>query len=643
MSVISGYFDTVDFSKVRTALPPELIFLCGGNDDPDNNNFRPKLKIALEEREHNVVLAEKAMDWQGGQEFAKDLLELEKYFAALVSLIPLVCESFGSIAELGAFVSNEAIRNKLHIIIKEKYYSGNESSSFIRYGPIQNFEDNVGRRAYCIDDDNPENDIADVCEDIAQCRPRTSKCDLSKGYFRILLLIDIINTLIVAEEKEVRKIFFETLDTAEQKVNDDRKLFNEMLFVLQSLRLIKKRTKGSKTYFLSVRQDYYLEYRAKGAANYTRITTIRKKILNEIYDAREETKISILEEEKKKSDIIWLQKAFPLKEKDIQTLLETAPLQYKVYKIPKRSGGTRVIAQPTSQLKNLQRIDIEELSADFPIHDCAKAYIKYKNGILENALAHKDNCYFYKFDFENFFPSIKAKDFNSFLDKAGYSLKDRIKYIKTFFRFDKSSGKQKTRNIYRKLKDKNFNRNDNPELLTLMTTVFAEEFQLSVGAPSSPTISNILLYRFDTAVHRWANLYGIVYTRFADDITFSSSKKYEIKFIEDALLDVISDIEEPNLILKKEKEKFCSFKERVTITGLNITPEHKISIGRDKKKKISAMIHHFSLGKLSKLNTNKLRGWLSYCKAVENEFVKSMEVKYSAEVIKKIMHRQGLF
>lgn len=639
MTLISGYFHTVDFSKVRTAPPPELIFLCGGNDAPGNNNFRPKLKLALEEREHNVVLAEKAMDWQGGQEFTKDLLELEKYYAALVSLIPLVCESFGSVAELGAFVSDEAIRNKLHIIIKEKYYSGNESSSFIRYGPIKNFEDNVGRKAYCIHDDEPENDMEAVCEDIAKCRPSTSKCDLSKGYFRILLLMDIINTLIVAEEKEVKNIFNGTLETAGQKPVDNQKLFNEMLFVLESLHLIKKRTKGNKTYFLSIRKDYYLEYRAKGAANYTKITTIRKKILDEIYETREKTKVSILAEEKKKSDVIWLQPISSLKEKDIQALLETAPLQYKVYEIPKRSGGTRTIAQPTLQLKNLQRVSIEDLSFNFPIHNCAKAYVKSKNGILENAIAHKDNCFFYKFDFENFFPSIKARDFNLLLQEAGYSLEDRIKLIKTFFRFDKSSDKRKTRIVYQKFKDRDFNQSNNPELLTLMTKVFAKEFQLSVGAPSSPTISNILLYGFDNAVQSWANLNDLVYTRFADDITFSSSQKLEMKLIKNTLLNILSDIEKPTLTLKKKKEKFCSFKERVTITGLNITPDHKVSIGRDKKKKISSMIHHFSRGKLSKPETDRLRGWLSYCKAVENKFVNSMEAKYSAETIKKIMHR----
>ena len=639
MDEVSQYFRQVNFRKVRTAPPPELIFLCGGKkDDPKNNFFRPLVEAELKKRGNNVVLAEDAMDWQGGQSFAKDLLELEKYYAALVSLIPIVCESFGAVAELGAFVSDEAIRNKLFVIIKEKYYSGEDSNSFIRHGPIKNFEDHTKRKSFSISNDNPENDLSEVCDEIVSCEPKTSNCDFSKGYFQILLLIDIINLMVVGEFKEIRKEFETTLELANIEPPKDQKQLEEMLFVLYSLGLVVKRSKGTKTYYLVNKQAFYLEYRAKSSANFVKNTTVRRRVLQKIYSDKSDSnksKMSILKEEEKK--IAWLNKDIAIDEIDIETLLKTAPLQYKVYEIPKRTGGKRIIAQPTPQLKELQRVKVSELEGKLSVHNAAKAYIRGKNGILENARSHKDSNFFFKFDFKDFFPSIKAKDFDLYLQSHEFKLEDRIDLIKTFFRFDKDSGKNKTRNIYRKFKDTEFNRNNNIKLLELMTGQYVNEFQLSIGAPSSPFVSNIMLYEFDAKAHEWSAQNDLVYSRYADDITFSSKKKIEIKTIEFALNKILSEIKYPSLTLNKKKERFCSFKGKVNVTGLNITPDHKISIGREKKKQISAMIHHYKNKKTTKKKLDELRGWLSYCKAVEPEFVKSMEKKYSNETIAEIM------
>lgn len=641
MSNVTNYFKQVDFKKVRTAQPPELIFLCGGNDLPQNTHLRPKLQKALIDKKHNVVLAEEAMDWQGGQNFAKDLLELEKYYAALVSIIPLICESYGAVAELGAFVNDEAIRNKLFIIIKEKYYSGKESSSFIRNGPIKNFEDNTGRKAFCINDNTPENDIESLCNDIICCKPRTSVCDFSKGYFQILLLIDIISLLVISEFKDIKSILLKALEFAGQEklgLNNEEKL-NEMLFVLEKLNLIKKRIKGSRTYFLSKNIKFYLEYRAKSSADYIKITTARKNNLQCMHSSTDENdkiKVSILKEEEKNKDILWLQKT-PLDKINIEVLLRTAPLQYKVYEIQKKSGGTRIIAQPTPQLKQAQRVRVPELEEILSVHDSAKAYVKGKNGTLENAKSHKDNSFFYKFDFINFFPSIKARDLNKKLEEKQISLEKRIDWLRLIFRFDKDSSKIKTQQIYKKLNDTDFNINSNPQLLELMIEDFKDEFQLSIGAPSSPFISNAIMYDFDCAVQCWANDNDCVYTRFADDITFSSNKKIDIKFFEQALLEILSKTRYPNLSLNSKKQRYCSFKDKVNITGLNITPNHNISIGREQKKKISAMIHHYKMESLIKDQINKLRGWLAYSKDVDPNFVRSMEKKYSLETIEKIM------
>ncbi len=340
-------------------------------------------------------------------------------------------------------------------------------------------------------------------------------------------------------------------------------------------------------------------------------------------------KASILKELRHKKKPLWKQPRPSIQEQDRKDILKKAPLLYKVYDIPKKGKGkgTRTIAQPTPKLKQLQREAVLELEEKILIHSCATAYIKNKNGILENAQAHKDSKYFFKYDFKDFFPSIKAADFNIQLERAGYSEPERIDLLKTIFRFKKEKNKKKTRNIYNKLLNTEFNQNTNPALLKLMIEDYKDEFQLSIGAPSSPFVSNAIMFDFDTRMDNWAKENDFIYTRFADDITISCQKYKESKIITTALNETLNDLEYPTLQLNDSKQKFVSFKSRVTITGLNITPDHKVSLGREKKKQIRAMIHHYKDKRPLKYEISELRGWLAYANAVDSEFFKSMQIK----------------
>ncbi len=651
MSLIKDFFNNVNFKGIETAPPPPLIFLCGGGDSKniiDDDYFRPHIHRKLKLSKHNVFRAEDVMNWQVSQAFKKDLLELEKYVAALVSLIPIVCESHGSIAELGAFVSDEIIRKKLYIIIEEKFYVGHDSESFIRWGPIENYKENIDRRKktdkntnenklYCFSKPINENDLTGVCDALSKCKPETSECDFSNNYFHILLLIDIINILSVATLTEIKSALSHALVEAGQKPLKDYEQIKGMLVVLKELGLIKERNKGEGIpYFIAKQKEFYLDYKNKN------ISDVKKQILQKIY-LTNKVKTSILKEEKSKNDISWLKKPklLKLKKEHRASILRKAPLLYKVYDIPKKSEGTRTIAQPTADLKQLQTETFEKLQEEkkLPVHPCAKAYIKGVNGILANAQAHKDSKYFFKYDFKDFFPSIKAADFNIQLENAGYSESDRIDLLKTIFRFKKEKSKKKTQAIYKKLLNTKFNQNTNTDLLKLMIKNYKDEFQLSIGAPSSPFVSNAIMFNFDESVNKWAEKHDFIYTRFADDITISCQKKQDPETITAKLNETLKGLEYPTLQLNDNKQKSVSLKNRVTITGLNITSEHKVSLGRKKKKEISAMIHHYKCRKLLFYKINQLKGWLALAKAVDNEFFKSMQTKYTPECIESIMKK----
>jgi len=161
----------------------------------------------------------------------------------------------------------------------------------------------------------------------------------------------------------------------------------------------------------------------------------------------------------------------------VETLVLTAPHRYKTYEVTKRNGkGKREIAQPSKELKYIQRIVLKEfdLMQNLPIHDSAMAYRK-NIGIQDNALMHKDNQYLLKMDFSNFFPSIVPTDLIKHIEKyKGLKLDEEdIKCLSRLFFYTKEKG---------------------------------SGLVLSIGAPSSPYISNTLMYDFDILLQKKCEL-----------------------------------------------------------------------------------------------------------------------------------------
>lgn len=291
----------------------------------------------------------------------------------------------------------------------------------------------------------------------------------------------------------------------------------------------------------------------------------------------------------------------------LEYLIETAPSRYKVYKIPKRSSGKfRTIAQPTKELKVIQRLLLEELFHDVEVHECATAYVKGKN-IKDNALAHVDGKYMLKMDFKNFFPSIVPSDFFGALSKVyniDFSENDTNHLKNIFFWFNKENKK----------------------------------LELSIGAPSSPFISNMVMTEFDKRIHGFCSKESITYTRYADDLCFSTTQPNKLKSVEQYVIEITSGLERPKLEINKQKTVHTSKKHNRHITGITITNEGKLSLGRNRKKKYSAMIHHFINDRLNHEDIQKLKGYMAFANDIEPEFIIRLKRKYSNEVIRSLVH-----
>lgn len=300
-----------------------------------------------------------------------------------------------------------------------------------------------------------------------------------------------------------------------------------------------------------------------------------------------------------------LQESLGVSEGQLNRLFLRSPHTYKIYTIAKRTGGKRTIAQPAKETKFIQHWLIENVFKKLPIHECATAY-KPDASIKKNAAAHKDNSYITKFDFKDFFTSIKAGDL--------------VKHVSRYLKG--SLDAEDIKDIAR---------------ISCIKLNGRDELCLSVGAPSSPTLSNTIMFDFDQAVSAWCKTHDIIYTRYADDLAFSTTLKGISGEIEPAIREIVQKLDYPRLRFNTKKTTHLSKKHQRRITGLVITNDGNVSLGRARKREISALIHKFSLGLLPDAEIYSLQGLLGFARDVEPLFLSRMRGKYSSDLIEKIL------
>ena len=176
-------------------------------------------------------------------------------------------------------------------------------------------------------------------------------------------------------------------------------------------------------------------------------------------------------------------------------LIHLSATSYKKYKIPKKNGrGMRQICQPSKETKMLQYYLLDNVFATMPIHPSAFGYVKGKASPLrKNAEMHRSYKYSVHLDYTDFFPSIVPSDLLDTPNFEGFTSEDKEIIEKICFMSDK------------------------------------DDLCLTIGAPVSPIISNIVMYEIDVDFDHCANDFGGVYTRYADDLWYSSNNQDSCK------------------------------------------------------------------------------------------------------------------
>ena len=234
--------------------------------------------------------------------------------------------------------------------------------------------------------------------------------------------------------------------------------------------------------------------------------------------------------------------------------------RYTSFKIPKkRQGEFRTIDAPVPLLKYIQRGLNFALQCQHAPHVSAMGFVPHRS-VVDNAKVHTGQRLVYNIDLKDFFPSITAGRVHKRLMAKPFSL--------------------------------------NSEMASLITdlccyTNAEGRHVLPQGAPTSPTITNIICERMDRKLSRLAKAYGLKYTRYADDITFSGMANvfYENSRFLKSMRNIIEN--EEHFAINPDKTRLCHQGMRQEVTGLSVNQRENVS--RKYVKQLRTMLHNWEM------------------------------------------------
>ncbi len=236
---------------------------------------------------------------------------------------------------------------------------------------------------------------------------------------------------------------------------------------------------------------------------------------------------------------------------------------YVHFQMAKKTGGFREISAPKPKLKRLQYWILENILNKVAVSEKAHGFVA-KRSIVSNAKPHIAKAVVINCDLENFFPTLTYARVKGFFSSLGYSSE-----LATIFAMLTTEAEQKEVNL------------DGEQLF-----LYTGKRYLPQGSPASPMISNLICRKLDKRMSGIAKTLDFTYTRYADDMTFSSDSYEKINNI---LYWVKGIVKEEGFILHPKKTKIMKKGACREVTGVVVN--EKLSINRKELKKFRALLY----------------------------------------------------
>lgn len=237
---------------------------------------------------------------------------------------------------------------------------------------------------------------------------------------------------------------------------------------------------------------------------------------------------------------------------------------YHQFEISKGKEKTRIINAPDNRLKYVQRQIALLLNQLYRVRNPVHGFVAEKS-VKTNALAHLRRRFLLNIDLKDFFPSITENRVTGVLESVGIG---RC-------------------------------------VASMISRLCCQRYRLPQGAPTSPVVSNMICFRLDKQLMEIARDTRCIYTRYADDITFSSHQPpvalFEAtvppsgRFSPDLLAPKLRDVFQHNgFVISSEKSHYADRHSRRVVTGLKIN--ELLNVDRRYVRNIRAAL--FSIEKL---------------------------------------------
>jgi len=232
---------------------------------------------------------------------------------------------------------------------------------------------------------------------------------------------------------------------------------------------------------------------------------------------------------------------------------------YQFFTIEKKKGGKREIYAPDPELKKIQKQLNYFLQAYYlcikpkEVHGFVinPHYLGDYCNIVANASHHVGKRYLLNIDLKEFFPSITANRVRETFRSNIFGFNDQISTA-----------------------------------LTLLTTF---QGRLPIGAPTSPVISNFVCHQLDADLIEFCHIHNLSYTRYADDLTFSSNDPITTLMID----GIVNQIGNKHFEINTKKTRLTTNNRKQAVTG--ITVNEMVNVDRKLLKKVRAMSHDLSV------------------------------------------------
>lgn len=236
--------------------------------------------------------------------------------------------------------------------------------------------------------------------------------------------------------------------------------------------------------------------------------------------------------------------------------------RYRAFEIPKRSGGMRQIHAPIGLVREMQRRLAPLLQSAYEAHPSAHGFIKTR-GVLSNAKNHAGQRHVLNIDLEDFFPSINFGRVRGLFMASPFHC--------------------------------------GPGAAAVLAQICTHRNGLPQGAPTSPALSNFIAASLDRRLTRLAKDNNLRYSRYADDITFSSNQPVfppavAVKTQTDgASLSVHPGesleraIEAAGFRINLRKVRLQTKSVRQAVTGLTVN--QTVNVERRRIRRVRAMLH----------------------------------------------------